>query len=402
MPWGSRLRSADYRPQVEALEDRLAPGEALPVLAPELLTMAPVFAASEAGLLPAGMGWPSDATPGDLASQGLDSPTGMETPTTTVADFSQALSNVTAVWESGVASVSPLGAEIARTPALAGASLPASASAPGAHRHHGQGHGGIQPDFNSGDLYVTSYGNNSLLDYNLTTGMGTVVLAGGGLNAPCDMVFAPDGGLYIANQGNNTIGRLDPDTGAYTTFASGISGATGLALSPDGGSLFVTSLFGNSILQYDLATGQGTTFATNVGLSPAQLAVSPDGTQLYVATGDSVFQYDLASGQGTTLAMGLNRPTGLAFGPNGGLYVALQIGNAILEFNTAAGQFRKFATDGNLSAPEDLAVSPDGATLYSANYFNSTILQFDLSSRVPSTFATGSPINGAFGLAFAP
>jgi hypothetical protein len=152
VPWGSRLRSPDYRPRVEALEDRLAPGEMLPVLAPELLTLAPVFAASEAGLLPAGVSRPGDVALNAIASHGLGSPTEIGNPATTAADPSQGLAHSTSGWDGGLASISAVGTDDALTPAIAGASLPASASVAGAQRHHGQGHGGIQPDFNSGDL----------------------------------------------------------------------------------------------------------------------------------------------------------------------------------------------------------------------------------------------------------
>jgi DNA-binding beta-propeller fold protein YncE len=291
------------------------------------------------------------------------------------------------------------GADDALATALA--STHGSATDRASHAHSHGGGGDINPDFNSGDLYVTSFNNNSVLDYDLGSGTGTVVQAGGGLSGPCDMVFAPDGGLYVANQFNSTIGRLDP-SGTYTTFASGVSGATGLVLSPDGGSLFVTAQYAGAILQYDLTTGQGTTFATNVGSNPAQMAVSPDGTQLYVATGDSIRQYDLGSGQGSTFASGLNRPTGLAFGPDGSLYASLQNGNAILQFDPASGNYTTFATGGGLSSPEDLAVSADGTTLYSANYFNSTVFTYDLASGAQATFASGAPMDGTYGLAFAP
>jgi DNA-binding beta-propeller fold protein YncE len=286
--------------------------------------------------------------------------------------------------------------------ALAAASAQGSAAHSATHVRHSLGDGGIQPEFNSGDLYVTSYNNARVLDYDVATGMGSIVQSGGGLAGPSDMVFAPDGGLYVANHGANTIGRIDPDTGTYTVFASGVYTATGLVLSPDGGSLFVTAQLANTIVQYDLTTGQGTTFATNVGLNPGPMAISPDGTQMYVATADSILRYDLASGQGTTFASGLNRPTGLAFGPDGSLYAAMQNGNAILQFDPSTGNYTTFASGNGLNSPEDLAVSPDGTTLYSANYSNSTIFQYDLSSGAQSTFTSGLPIDGTYGLAFAP
>jgi DNA-binding beta-propeller fold protein YncE len=320
-----------------------------------------------------------------------------------VADLSQGMPTSISSSSSGLPQSTANEPDGILAPVIAAASVHGSAADSGSLVYHRQGNGNIQPDFNSGDLYVASYGNSSVLDYDVSTGMGKVVQSGGGLSAPCDMVFAPDGGLYVANQGNSSIGRIDPDTGVYTTFASGIPGATGLVLSPDGGSLFVTAQSSNSILKYDLSTGQGTTFASNVqGGNPAQLAISARGTQMYVATGTAILKYDLATGQGTALAANLSRPTGLAVAPNGSLYASLQNSNQILQVNPISGTYTVFASGNGLSSPEDLTVSPDGSTLYSANYSNSTIFKFDLSSGVQSTFASGSPMNGTYGLAFAP
>jgi DNA-binding beta-propeller fold protein YncE len=338
-----------------------------------------------------------------IAAQGIGSFDQVESSSGAVADFSG--DGLTSISPSGGGlpggSVTDLDSALALV--LASSSVHGSAADSGAAgHHHRHGNSGIQPDFNSGDLYVTSFNNASVLDYDVNTGMGTVVQSAGGLSGPCDMVFAPDGGLYIANRDNNTIGRIDPDTGDYTTFANGINGPTGLILSPDGGSLFVTAQFSYSILQYDLTTGQGSTFATNVGVNPSGMAISPDGTQMYVATADSILRYDLASGQGATFASGLQRPTDVAFGPDGSLFAAIGQSNAILQFDPATGNDTTFASGNGLSFPEDLVVSADGATLYSANYSNSTIFQFDLSSGAQSNFASGLPMDGSFGLAFAP
>src|SRR5207248_2976388 len=69
-----------------------------------------------------------------------------------------------------------------------------------------------------GNLYVVSHDNNSVLRYNGATGafINAFVASGsGGLNAPFYLAFGPDGNLYVSGSGTDTIKRYNGSTGAF-------------------------------------------------------------------------------------------------------------------------------------------------------------------------------------------
>src|SRR5262249_57877920 len=87
-----------------------------------------------------------------------------------------------------------------------------------------------------GNLYVSSYGTNSVLRYNGATGgfLGTFA-SGGGLNQPLELVFGPDGNLYVSSSGSNSVLRYSGTTGAFldaivSSGSGGLARPQGLAL----------------------------------------------------------------------------------------------------------------------------------------------------------------------------
>ncbi len=131
------------------------------------------------------------------------------------------------------------------------------------------------PDNN---LYVSSFRSDEILRYNGLTGEFIDVFAAGtgtadGLNGPNDLLFGPDGFLYVTTQGSVADGlgdisfdfesqvlRYDVATGASTVFVAqpepspdsfGFVSFLGLALGPTG-DLFVSD-FANDIRRYSLA-----------------------------------------------------------------------------------------------------------------------------------------------------
>src|SRR2546422_1012284 len=69
-----------------------------------------------------------------------------------------------------------------------------------------------------GDLFVSSYGNSSVMEYNGTTGafITTFVPPGsGGLNGPFGLVFGPNGNLFVSSYFNNfSVPEYNGTTGA--------------------------------------------------------------------------------------------------------------------------------------------------------------------------------------------
>lgn len=118
-----------------------------------------------------------------------------------------------------------------------------------------------------------------------------------------DLLFAPDGFLYVADEGRDEVRRYDARTGAFEgcvlTAADGLRAPVHLLLSPHGTHLYVGSSKNNQVLRCSLATG-------------------------------SVHPFVLSDA-------GLDATAGMAFGGDGWLYVASRRGRQILRFREMDG-----------------------------------------------------------------
>jgi YVTN family beta-propeller protein/autotransporter-associated beta strand protein len=146
-----------------------------------------------------------------------------------------------------------------------------------------------------------------------------------------------------------------------------------LALSPDRQRVYVKNI--NSLLVLDAASWrivQTLNYPGN-GASMHGIAVSPDGTHVYV-TGSGNELYDwrigtdgLATFVRTIALPGGSAPCGLALSTNGATaYVCLSILNTLAAVNLANGTVTRQTKVG--IAPWDVALSPDGTTAYVSDW----------------------------------
>ena len=194
----------------------------------------------------------------------------------------------------------------------------------------------------------------------------------GGVGSPVDIVASLDGQyLYVADEGESTIKRIDVASGTSATFLAagtgGLGSPSGVALGP-GGDLFVSDLTGDCVWRFSSVDG------------------SPLG--VFVSSGASP----------------LDGPRGLSFGPNGDLFVVGYISNAVYEYGGSTGTYvGTFAgPDGRLSNPTTLAFIPNGNLLVCSRG-NSTVTEWDgISGAFVRRFNDETSIDGAWGVAVGP
>ncbi len=271
-----------------------------------------------------------------------------------------------------------------------------------------------------------------------------------GLDGATGVAVSPDGrSVYVVSGGDDAVVRFDRDpiTGALTPAGcvqdvgktdcgptqQGLAGATGVAVSPDGTSVYVASVSDSAIVRFtrDISTGALTPAgcikdeslagcgATQEGLNGAfGVAVSPLGSSVYVTGGgdSAIVRFDRNTTTGAltpagciqdvgktdcgVTQQGLDGAQGVAVSPDGrSLYVTgTNNDDAIVRFdrNTTTGALTPAgciqdvgkatcgANQQGLAAPYNVAVSPDGRSVYVSGANDSAIVRFD---RDPMTGA---------------
>lgn len=173
--------------------------------------------------------------------------------------------------------------------------------------------------------------------------------------------------------------------------------------------LLVSDRLTNRILRYDAAgTLLGTVVEDSVNLAePNGMALSPDGTQLYVASrqNSQVVRYDFDGTKGTNPQVfatgGISIPASVEFAPGGQKVLVSNLG---LQFD--GGTVAQFNLDGSSAGPALLGGPPVGRTgiaigpqgeIFVGSFQDGAILRFDTRTQTFMPFVAGSQTMAGLG-----
>jgi RHS repeat-associated protein len=234
----------------------------------------------------------------------------------------------------------------------------------------------------TGDLLVASRGNGSIVRFDSSgTLLGPFVTSNsGGLAAPINPIFGPDGNLYVVDI-NRAIRRYSGLTGAFIdnfvpVGVGGLTAPLAAVFGPDG-NLYVGDNGAQVIRKYNGTTGAYIgVFNSGGSLNvPTDLVFGPDGN-LYVADETDVVEFDGVTGAFISVFVpsgtgGLSGPGTLRFGCDGNLYVG-NAGSGVERFNGSTGAFISPAIIPTNPVRDDggLAFGPNN-DVYLGTYHNS-------------------------------
>jgi len=161
-----------------------------------------------------------------------------------------------------------------------------------------------------GNLYVADRGHDSVLR---VVGLGTVPFASDvNMISPTLMEFQPSG-LYVSSLGAGAVFKFNPTTGAGAgTVASGVQGATGVHVGSDG-KVYVAGVNDGKVFRFDVGNPTPATFIdTGTNTFPSALLFAPNGDVVVTQLGNfvqGIIQRYSQTGGATNTGVFINQDT---------------------------------------------------------------------------------------------
>jgi YVTN family beta-propeller protein len=230
-----------------------------------------------------------------------------------------------------------------------------------------------------GTLYVSNLASNEISV--IATSTFQVVERIQTATQPLDMTLSPDGTtLYATNSGAGTLTIIEVKTGmARTAWIAGIgSGPYGIAALAD--KVFTTDIANNQVL---VLSPEGIVRnRIDVPNQPRSLALSPDGTTLYVTSLEEG-TLTLINTQSEQITRRVDLPVSgtfaIAFRPAGDkIYLTAHADDALVVFDVRSGTVSKRLDIGR--NPRAISFSPDGNLALITNSFSNETILIDADS----------------------
>ncbi len=197
---------------------------------------------------------------------------------------------------------------------------------------------------------------------------------------PHGLLVDRQGIVWTTGNGNGTIGRLDPATGAMREFPAPTrdGGPHTLVISDDGSTIWFTLQSGNRIGRLDTASGKITETPTSGG--PYGITLDRQGRVWFCRMGDDRLGIlDPASGAMAELALPEgSRPRRMATAPDGSLWATLYGHNKLVQIDPAARRVVREVALPTGPRGGAYAVTVDGAGTVWANEIRSdSVVRFE-------------------------
>ncbi|MCC5950600.1 MAG: S-layer homology domain-containing protein [Acidimicrobiia bacterium] len=186
---------------------------------------------------------------------------------------------------------------------------------------------------------------------------------------PRSVALGPDGAVWFANYGRNSIGRVTVD-GVHSVFVDErIDRPESIAAGPDGAVWFTN--VGNDTIGRITLSGAVSSFDHHGIDRPGSITAGPDGNVWFTNSGGNSVGRITSSGVVSIFAGGgIARPEGITAGPDGNVWFANQENSSIGRI-APDGTIANFA-DENTRQPWDITAGPDG-NLWFTNQEDNTI-----------------------------
>lgn len=267
----------------------------------------------------------------------------------------------------------------------------------------------------SSDLFVSSRGTNAVKQYDGETGdyIDDFVSAGeGGLLSPEDLIFGPDGHLYVTGFQNAQIKRYDGQDGSFMgNFTSNYTLVNPTKMTFHTDSLIYVSQWGGNekVIRFDMTTGEFVDEFTSTRIVNGCGQAWDEAGNLYVAswgsdgTNGSIHKFDengefveifIPTGRG-----GLSGPVNVWY-RDGDLFVGDWSLGAVLRYDSSTGDFIERYING-LTRLEGFVFSENG-DLYLADWQSNRVNRYDSTGSFIELFASGGGMTNPNSITFRP
>jgi PKD repeat protein len=212
---------------------------------------------------------------------------------------------------------------------------------------------------------------------------------------PVDEVVSPDGDLiYMASTSPNVVVVLDATTGQAVRFLPLTAAPERIALSPDGTRLWVVQA-NDAVDEVNTQTGE-VMFQSNNAAGATSLAISADGSLVYVTTGTNRSLVVLSGGIAVRRYNVDCIAADVVLTPST-FFVACGDGGGVLEYDTSTGNLLTQIPTGGQNVSR-IVLTPDGSRLFIATDSPMPVQEYDTTGA----FVTSLDIDDVANMAITP